>query len=60
MSESRVMLLRKSLLKKRLEIFERLQLTESGWQALKEHEIEMEEEAQKANMMRLFDQLIER
>ena len=45
------------LLKQRREIFERLRRLESDWQALGERDIEMEEEAQKADETSLFDQL---
>ena len=51
--------LREALLKQRREIFERIRRLESDWQALGERDIEMEEEAQKADETSLFDQLDE-
>ncbi len=50
---------RELLLKQRREIFERLRRLESDWQALGERDIELEEEAQKADETSLFDQLDE-
>ena len=47
------------LLKRRREIFERLQEFEADWDALRERDIEMEEEAQKADLTAIFDQLDE-
>ncbi|MEA3428516.1 MAG: BON domain-containing protein [Thermodesulfobacteriota bacterium] len=48
---------REILLKQRRKIFERRQRLESDWQVLEERDIEMEEEAQKADETSLFDQL---
>jgi DnaK suppressor protein len=59
-SDSCMVSMREKLLEQRQEIFERLRLFESDWQALGEREIEMEEEAQKADLTRLFDQLVNR
>ena len=47
------------LLKRRREIFDRLQEFETDWEALSEHDIEMEEEAQKADLTAIFDQVDE-
>ena len=47
------------LLKRRGEIFDRLQGFESDWDALSERDIEMEEAAQKANLTAIFEQLDE-
>jgi RNA polymerase-binding transcription factor DksA len=47
------------LLKRRREIFDRLHRFESDWEALSERDIEMEEEAQKADLTGTFDQLDE-
>lgn len=52
--------MRQRLLEQRQEIFERLRLFESDWQALGEREIEVGEEAQKADLTRIFDQLVNR
>jgi DnaK suppressor protein len=60
MSKQDMMHLREALLKRRQEIFERLRQFESDWQPLTERDIEMEEEAQKADLTSLFDQLDER
>jgi len=51
--------LKNLLLKRRREIFNRLQGFESDWEALSERDIEMEEEAQKADITAIFDQLDE-
>lgn len=48
------------LLRQRREILDRLHGLESDWQALSERDIEREEEAQKADLSTLFDQLDER
>jgi RNA polymerase-binding transcription factor DksA len=45
------------LLTQRREIFERLQGLESEWEILSAHDIEREEEAQKADLTALFRQL---
>lgn len=46
------------LLKRRREIFDRLQGLESDWETLlNERDIEIEEEAQKSDLSALFDQL---
>ncbi|MBN1931740.1 MAG: TraR/DksA C4-type zinc finger protein [Desulfobacterales bacterium] len=60
MSEQDKMRLRSMLLNRRREIFDRLQHLKSDWQALGERDIELEEEAQKADLTILFDQLNER
>jgi RNA polymerase-binding transcription factor DksA len=59
-SDNFMVSMRQTLLRQRREIFERLRLFESDWQVLGEREIEMEEEAQKADLTRLFDQLANR
>jgi DnaK suppressor protein len=59
MTEQGMMHLREALLKQRREIFGRLRRLESDWQALGERDIELEEEAQKADETSLFDQLDE-
>ncbi len=59
MSGQKLNEIKDKLLQQRQEIFERFQRTESGWQSLGEREIEMEEEAQKAVLTRIFDQLEE-
>ena len=59
-SDNCMVSMRLRLLRQRREIFERLRLFESDWQALGEREIEMEEEAQKADLTRIFDQLVNR
>jgi len=51
--------LKSLLLKRRREIFDRLQGFESDWEAMSERDIEMEEEAQKADLTAIFDQLDE-
>jgi RNA polymerase-binding transcription factor DksA len=60
MSEHDMVRRRKMLLKQRREIFERLRRLESDWQALGEHKIELEEEAQESDVTSLFDRLDER
>ncbi len=57
MSENDVKQLRETLLKNRRDIFQRLQRLESNWMALQERDIELEEEAQKAHLRDLYDQL---
>jgi len=57
MSKQDSMRLRGMLLKQREEIFERIQRLESDWQGLGERDIEIEEEAQKADVTSLFSQL---
>jgi len=57
MDEQDLKRLKDSLLTQRLEIFGRLQGLESEWATLSERDIEREEEAQKANLTALFDQL---
>ncbi|MDH5299556.1 MAG: TraR/DksA C4-type zinc finger protein [Desulfobulbaceae bacterium] len=49
--------LRELLLGQRQEVFGRLQRLDAEWQELGERDIELEEEAQKADRSRLFDQL---
>lgn len=51
--------LKSLLLKRRREIFDRIQGLQSDWGALSERDIEIEEEAQKADLSTLFDQLDE-
>lgn len=60
MSEKDLTHLKELLLRQRREILDRLQGLESDWQALTERDIEREEEAQKADLAILFDQLEER
>ncbi|MCX5871116.1 MAG: TraR/DksA C4-type zinc finger protein [Deltaproteobacteria bacterium] len=60
MSEKDLTHLKNLLLRQRREILDRLQGLESDWQTLSEHDIEREEEAQKADLASLFDQLEER
>lgn len=57
MSEQDSMRLREMLLNQRQEIFERIRRLESDWQGLGERDIELEEEAQKADVTSLFSQL---
>lgn len=52
--------LRKKLLAQRAEVFQGLRELDQDWQALGGHEIEVEEEAQKAALAELFSQLDER
>ena len=49
--------LKAKLVQQRQEIFYRLQNLDAGWQELSQHDIEMEEEAQKAELTELFNQL---
>ena len=51
--------LKRLLLKRRQEIFDRLQGLEADWKTLSERDIEMEEEAQKTDLSAIFDQLDE-
>ena len=60
MSEEDLTHLRGALLKRRREVFESLQHLESGWQTLGERDVELEEEAQKADITSLYDRLDER
>ena len=60
MSEGDMVRLREMLLKRRREIFEGLRRFESDWQALAKRDIELEEEAQKADLTIFFDGLDER
>lgn len=60
MGEKDLIHLKDMLLRQRREILDRLQGLESDWQALSERDIEREEEAQKADLASLFDQLEER
>ena len=60
MGENELTHLKDSLLRQRREILDRLQGLESDWQTLSERDIEREEEAQKADLASLFDQLEER
>jgi DnaK suppressor protein len=52
--------LREKLLRQREEVFQGLRDLDKGWQGLDGHEIEIEEEAQKAELAKLFAQLDER
>ena len=60
MPEKDMTQLRGTLLKHRREVFERLHQFESDWQVLGERDVELEEEAQKADMTSLYDRLDER
>lgn len=60
MSKPDMVRLRQILLTRRGEIFERLRRFESDWQVLSERDIELEEEAQKADLTNSFDDLDER
>jgi RNA polymerase-binding transcription factor DksA len=60
MGEKDLQHLKGLLLRQRREILDRLHGLESDWQALSERDIEREEEAQKADLASLFDQLDER
>ena len=57
-SDTCMVSVKKRLLEQRQEIFERLRLFETDWKTLGSREIEMGEEAQKADLTRLFDQLV--
>ena len=57
MSEKDLEQLKKQLLQQRQEIFKQLHNLEDDWQALSEHDIEPEDEAQKAGLTELFNQL---
>ncbi|MDH3949201.1 MAG: hypothetical protein OEU74_09600, partial [Gammaproteobacteria bacterium] len=57
MDEQDLKRLKDLLLTQRLEIFKRLKGLESEWLMLSERDIEREEEAQKADLTALFDQL---
>lgn len=59
MLEYTVKQLRGMLIDRRQDVFSRLQRLESDWQALGDRDIELEEEAQKADLTSLFDQLDE-
>lgn len=48
---------REKLVRQRREIFYRLQNLDDGWQELSQHDIEMEEEAQKAELTEIYNQL---
>ncbi|MCA1765733.1 MAG: TraR/DksA C4-type zinc finger protein [Desulfobulbaceae bacterium] len=49
--------LKAKLIMQRREIFSRLQNLDEGWQELSQRDIEMEEEAQKAELSEIFNQL---
>jgi DnaK suppressor protein len=49
--------IKEKLIEQRREIFYRLQNLDDGWQELSQHDIEMEEEAQKAGLSEIFNQL---
>lgn len=57
MSTTELMRFREMLVNIRKEILERVIHLESAWKDLNEHEIELEEELQKANITRSYDQL---
>jgi len=57
MNDKIILNLRKKLLQKREEIFERHSQLQSNWQALSERVIELEEEAQKADLTSIYKQL---
>lgn len=57
MGEHDLVRLKNLLLRQRQDIFRRRQGLESDWQALGERDIEPEEEAQKADLTILFEQL---
>jgi len=57
MHEQDLKRLKDLLLAQRREIFERLQGLETEWKILSAHDIEREEEAQKADLTALFSQL---
>ena len=57
MTELDMQRLKEKLLSQRQEIFTSLQGLETEWQVLSEHDIEIEEEAQKADLTSTFDQL---
>ncbi len=57
MNKTDILTLRTALLQRRREILRRLQGLEANWQTLAEREIESEEEAQKADLSSLFEQL---
>ncbi len=57
MTKQEIMRLRRLLFRRRQEIFDRVRQLESEGQTLGERESELEEEAQKAELMRLIDQL---
>ena len=59
MDEKDLKRLKDLILRQRLEIYDRLQGLESEWETLSARDIEMEEEAQKADLTALFDQLEE-
>ncbi len=60
MREPDLIRLKELLLRRRREIFQQLKELGAGWQILSEHDIEWEEEAQKADLTALFDQLDQR
>ena len=60
MAEQDLERLRKKLLRQREEVFRGLRDLDKDWQELGGHEIEVEEEAQKAELTELFAQLDER
>lgn len=60
MGEQDLIRLKEMLLRQRREIFQRLQELGADWQILGEHDIEWEEEAQKADLTALFNQLDQR
>jgi DnaK suppressor protein len=60
MAEQDLERLKKKLLRKREEVFHGLRDLEKGWDEMGGHEIEFEEEAQKAELTELFAQLDER
>lgn len=59
MTKQDLIYLRGRLLNQRQEIFERIRRLESDWRKLGERDIELEEEAQKADLSSLYDRLNE-
>ena len=57
MSEEDALQFRIMLLKRRQELFEHVNRLEAGWQTLGERDIELEEEAQKADISGLYELL---
>lgn len=57
MTQNNLEQLKTRLLAQRQEVFGRLQGLETGWQALCEPDIEVEEEAQKAQLTEIFNRL---
>ncbi len=60
MKENDLEFLRQRLIEVREDIFCRMRDLENGWQTLSEHDIEMSEEAQKAEITELYGRLDEK